>query len=457
VTPRPSPISRLPLSHTPHPASVDERKNWLAAIQTAHASVAPAAAPAIAASLAKQNAVFDSLDTGSQARLHAMFLDLAAPAHAPAPKPRPRSTTTNSSPSPSFSSQPTLENLSAATSSHTTPDPRPASRLRSLSTTPQFSSDESSALSSLSNTEQAAASASHWKSISSAVSVMGLVLKKGATGYNRFGRLGSLMEQAAGEEQSSGLDVLQAECQALEACVRKVPNFANVSAQQMQHTLDNAMRKTCAAGELLLKEGDFSSNMLYIHSGSVTVSSASKGFIAQIYSGNIVGHHSYIYRRPRTATIHAAKEQNTQLIYYEFMFEDTPLERPDASRRSTGSAAPHSASSSQPSLSPQAQSFSSSSLSATQLATRVSLLPSSKADNALPPPFLPAPNSFKRGSLPALPSVDEGASRPIRINAFVTLAPHALSNPSPRLCSASITSLQIHQQPPQHRSFKNIQ
>jgi hypothetical protein len=281
---------------------------------------------------------------------------------------------------------------------------------------------------------------------------MGLFLKKGATGYNHFGRLGSLMEQAAGEEQSSGLDVLQAECQALEACVRKVPNFANVSAQQMQHTLDNAMRKTCAAGELLLKEGDFSSNMLYIHSGSVAVSSASKGFIAQIYSGNIVGHHSYIYRRPRTATVHAAKEQNTQLIYYEFMFEDTPPERPDASKRS----APRSASISQPSLSPQAQSFSSSSLSPTQSATRISPLPSSssKADNAHPPPFLPAPNSFKRGSLPALPSVDEGASRPIRVTAFVPLAPHALSNPSPRLCSASITSLQIHQQPPQHCRFR---
>jgi hypothetical protein len=385
-------------------------------------------------SLAKQNAVFDSLDTGSQARLHAMFLDLALPALAP--KSRPRSTTTNSSPSPSTSSQPALENSSAATSTYTTPDPRPASRLRSLSNSPQFSFDESSAPSSLFNTEHHAASASHhWKSVSSAVSNMSLFTKKGFIGYNQFGRLGSLMEQAAGEEAGS-LQLLQTECQALEACARKVPNFANVSAQQMQHTLENAMRKTCAAGELLLKEGDFSSNMLYIHSGSVAVSSASKGFIAQIYQGNIVGHHSYIYRRPRTATVHAAKEQNAQLIYYEFMFEDTPLERPDAPRRSAGSSAPHSASSSQPSSSPQAQSFASSPLSASQSATRFSPLPSSKADNAHPPPFVPAPNSFKRGSLPALPSVDEGAVRPIHLYAFRpsrTFQPLAFAAPQSRV------------------------
>jgi hypothetical protein len=220
------------------------------------------------------------------------------------------------------------------------------------------------------------------------VSAVALFTKKGLIGYNHFGRLGSLMEQAAREEPR-GLELLQAECQALEACVRKVPNFAHVSAQQMQQTVENAMRKTCAAGELLLKEGDFSSNMLYIHTGSVAVSSASKGFIAQIYQGNVVGHHSYIYRRPRTATVHAAKEQNVQLIYYEFMFQDTPLERPDARSPSVGSSALHSAPSPQPS--------------------------SSKADNAPPPPFIPATHSFKRASMPALPSVDEGALRAIHL------------------------------------------
>jgi hypothetical protein len=58
--------------------SVDERKRWISEIQAAHLAVAPAAAASISQSLSKQNAVFAALDSGSKARLHAMFIDFVA-------------------------------------------------------------------------------------------------------------------------------------------------------------------------------------------------------------------------------------------------------------------------------------------------------------------------------------------------------------------------------------------
>jgi hypothetical protein len=84
------------LSNSPSRArSVEQRKRWISDIQAAHAAVAPAAAAAISQSLAKQNAEFAALDSGSKARepigvikikyvpmfdagLHAMFIDFVA-------------------------------------------------------------------------------------------------------------------------------------------------------------------------------------------------------------------------------------------------------------------------------------------------------------------------------------------------------------------------------------------
>jgi hypothetical protein len=245
-----------------HAASVEERKSWLSAIQAAHASVAPASAPAISASLTNQEALFGNLDTSSQARLHAMFLDLQSQSLSAQPKPmaRRRTASVNSSPSPSTLSQPMLDLSSTASHTHTTPDP---SRLRSSSTTPQFSSDELSEVTSPLTADDAAAAPLRTLSSSPTVASALLFAKKGFIfGYNHYGRLGSLIEEAA-RDDPRGLDLLLVESQALEACVRKVPNFANIPAEQMRHTIESALRRTSAGGELLLKEGDVSSSMLY--------------------------------------------------------------------------------------------------------------------------------------------------------------------------------------------------
>ncbi len=210
------------------------------------------------------------------------------------------------------------------------------------------------------------------------------------------------------EHEPAAADMLLAEMQALEACVRKVPNFANVSSEQMQHAVQNAERKTCEAGQLLLQEGDLSGSMLYVYAGSVAVSSASKGFIAHIYQDNIVGHHSYIYRRPRTATVHASKEDNASLIYYEFKLADTmqPTDSLASHTRAasvTSQAAPDSAAISLlPDLSSQLLS------KAAAVSNSAHYLPSPAAAASSP---IFSSNHAKRSSLPSMismPSIDEG-------------------------------------------------
>jgi hypothetical protein len=167
----------------------------------------------------------------------------------------------------------------------------------------------------------------------------------------------------------------------------------------MSHTIETAVRKTATAGEVLLQEGDSSGSMLYILTGSVAVSSASKGFIAHIYADNIVGHHSYVYNRPRTATVHAATESNMGLIYYEFRIAAAQNGSPDSARR--GSISPAAAS-----QSPRLNSFLNTSP------------PAANTGNSSPPIF--PPSRLKRASLAALPSINEGSLLCARVPALFT-------------------------------------
>jgi hypothetical protein len=235
--------------------------------------------------------------------------------------------------------------------------------------------------------------------------------KSSIASFNQYGPLSSLIKYAE-EHEPGALEVLSAECDALATCLRKVPNFASISSEQMQRTVQNAVRKTCDPGALLLQEGDLSGSILYIHSGSVSVSSASKGFIAHIYQDNIVGHHSYIYNRPRTATVHASTEHNSGLIYYEFMIADTDQASPDTRTRrfSVSTAAPsdafahHAASAASPDLLsrtlPPVAAAKADFLAS--IATTATAAPASTSTNS---------KTSKRGSLPSMPSIpatDEG-------------------------------------------------
>ena len=65
----------------------------------------------------------------------------------------------------------------------------------------------------------------------------------GGSAFDRCGRVRSLLEYAI-ENDPEGADVLRAECAAFEACVRKVPNFASLTPEQMRRTIDNAGRHT---------------------------------------------------------------------------------------------------------------------------------------------------------------------------------------------------------------------
>jgi hypothetical protein len=405
-------------------ASVEDRRDWVSAIQAAHASVSPDSAAHLAQSLARQSELFENLDTSSQARLAAMFIDLALPLKSPIPQLR-TATAANVGSDPSPSPQSSSSDVNASSTAYN-PDPHSVAHVRTKSdslssggriTSPQEIPDEATHASAAVPAGDAhPASRSRSKTISPSLLSNPLFAKKSAVSvFNHFGRLASLMLYAQ-EQEPGGVEVLLAESQALEACVRKVPNFAHISPEQMLHTVQNAVRKTCDAGDLLLREGDMSGNMLYIHAGSVSVSSASKGHIANIYHDNIVGHHSYIYRRPRTATVHAAKENNTNLIYYEFMLADFDESVEVHKRRSLVSSVntmPNAPSISAAPSSLTGVSSHSSSISAPKVYSSLPLVSpttttSAAASSSSFSPSFTTSNHSKRGSLPAMPSIDEG-------------------------------------------------
>jgi hypothetical protein len=402
--------------------------------------------------------LFENLDTSSQARLAAMFMDLALPLKSPNPQLR-AATAANVGSDPITSPQSSSGDANASSTAHN-PDPHSAAHVRTqrdslgpggLISFPQEIPDEATLASAAVPAGYAhPAPRSRTKTISPSLLSNPLFAKKSTVSvFNHYGHLASLMLYAQ-EHEPSGVEVLLAESQALEACVRKVPNFANISPEQMQHTVQNAVRKTCDAGDLLLREGDVSGNMLYIHAGSVSVSSASKGFIANIYHDNIVGHHSYIYHRPRTATVHAAKENNSNLIYYEFVLADFDESAEAHKRRSSVSSV---------NTVPNAPSVSAAPSSLTGVLSHSSSTPAPKLYSTLPAvspttatlaasssstfsPSFTTSNHSKRGSLPAMPSINEG--RILHITLFtLEFLFHVFSRLlfSLKSCSACVTCL----------------
>ena len=70
--------------------------------------------------------------------------------------------------------------------------------------------------------------------------------------------------------------------------------------------------KTVSNGSIIMREGELSQFIIWILSGQVSVHRHEKGLLCTLDSG-FVGHHSYIYDRPRSATVMASRGDATYI------------------------------------------------------------------------------------------------------------------------------------------------
>jgi CRP-like cAMP-binding protein len=79
----------------------------------------------------------------------------------------------------------------------------------------------------------------------------------------------------------------------------------NLTEEQIAAAVGSASVKTISPGTVVMREGELSQFILWIRSGQVEIHRHDRGLLCTLGSG-FVGHHSYIYDKPRSATVIAA-------------------------------------------------------------------------------------------------------------------------------------------------------
>jgi hypothetical protein len=75
--------------------------------------------------------------------------------------------------------------------------------------------------------------------------------------------------------------------------------------EQIDAAVGRASVKIISPGTVVMREGELSQFIIWIRSGQVEVHRHDRGLLCTIGAG-FVGHHSYIYDKPRSATVIAA-------------------------------------------------------------------------------------------------------------------------------------------------------
>ena len=107
--------------------------------------------------------------------------------------------------------------------------------------------------------------------------------------------------------------VSQLELELFNAALAKT--FPNISPAAADAVIQNSTRTIGSPGTIIFKEGDVSSDMIFLCSGILDIQK--HGHItASIDCSSIVGHHAYLYSRPRSATV--VVRDGPQCVYYIF-------------------------------------------------------------------------------------------------------------------------------------------
>jgi hypothetical protein len=97
-----------------------------------------------------------------------------------------------------------------------------------------------------------------------------------------------------------------------------VKTFPNISPAAVGAIIQHAARRVAAPGTVIFTEGDVSSDMIFLYSGCLDVHIRGQQK-ATIDSSNIVGHHAYLYHRPRSATV--VVKSGPPCVYYAFSID----------------------------------------------------------------------------------------------------------------------------------------
>jgi hypothetical protein len=127
------------------------------------------------------------------------------------------------------------------------------------------------------------------------------------------------VDSANSAAENVSLDQLlrpQFEVEKFEAALSKT--FPNISPVTMSSIIQNATRKIGTPGATIFQEGEVSSDMIFLSSGCLHVQKCGRR-TATIDCSNIVGHHAYMYHRPRSATVTVGS--GLQCVYYIFCID----------------------------------------------------------------------------------------------------------------------------------------
>jgi CRP-like cAMP-binding protein len=106
---------------------------------------------------------------------------------------------------------------------------------------------------------------------------------------------------------------LQSELEQFNAALAKT--FPSISPAAVDTVIQNSTRKIGPPGTIIFKEGDVSSDMIFLCSGILDIQKSGQ-VTAAVDCSSIVGHHAYLYSRPRSATV--VVRDGPQCVYYIF-------------------------------------------------------------------------------------------------------------------------------------------
>jgi CRP/FNR family transcriptional regulator, cyclic AMP receptor protein len=104
-----------------------------------------------------------------------------------------------------------------------------------------------------------------------------------------------------------------------------IPIFSELSAEEAKRLSTFATETSAAEGQMLMKEGDYSVELIAIEEGTADVVQGGKK-IASLHAGDLIGEMGLLERRPRNADVIATSPMRLiKLTHWEIrrMSEDT--------------------------------------------------------------------------------------------------------------------------------------